>query len=75
METAGWREGREGRREPTISHGVQDGHAAGVASLANAEDGPLPGDHLPHHNGEAEDITAVRVVSPWGKELLVIHMQ
>ena len=74
METAGWREGRKGRREPTISHGVQDGPAAGVVSLANAEDGPLPGDHLPYHNGKAEDITAVRVVSPWGKVWLVIHM-
>ena len=73
MTEDGWREGRKGRREPTISHGIQDGHAAGVPSLANAEDGPLPSDHLPYHNGEAEDITAVRVVAPWGKVVSDTH--
>ena len=56
-----------GKREPTICHGIQDGHAASVPSLANTENGSLPGDHLPHHNGKAEDITAFCVMSPWDK--------
>ena len=62
-----WIDGLKDGREPTICHGVQDGHAASAPSLANTEDGSLPSDHLPHHNGKAKDITAVRVISPWDK--------
>ena len=67
-----WEEGGRGqgagRRDggPTVCHGVQDGHAAGVLSF-QVEDGSLPRDHLPHHNRKAEDVTAVRVVPSWGE--------
>ena len=68
-----WTNGSKDGREPTICHGIQDGHAASVPSLANTENGSLPGDHLPHHNGKAEDITAVRVISPWDKVVSDTH--
>jgi len=66
----GGRERREEEGGLTICHGVQDGHAAGVLSL-HIESGSLPCDDLPHHDGKAEDITAVCVVPPW--ESVDIH--
>ena len=69
-----WTNGSKDGREPTICHGVQDGHAARVPSFANTENGPLSSDHLPYHNGKAEDITAVRVISSCDKVVIVIHI-